>query len=316
MDRDRIRTILQLDAVFQGVVPRLNDIFDTLALHGMALQELSSCTVQDLTGRFFFSPEQARVFIEAGAWAEPLIDRIPATRLSVITRADSSWPANVRCNPAAEMVPWLFVIGDPGLLGSRAIGIGGSRDATARTLEITRELTSHAVLRGATIVSGGARGVDSVAHQAALEHGGKTVVVLAQGIATFQVPHDWWEPIGLGRLAVVSEFTPFAAWEAHQALQRNGAAVRLSDAFVVVQAEAKSGTFSAGRSALRMKRPLFVVTQTGEGAERFAGSEQLIAGGGMSLTVPVDRPMPTGVVDTLLERSPATGVPPGQMRLF
>jgi predicted Rossmann fold nucleotide-binding protein DprA/Smf involved in DNA uptake len=274
MDRERIRAILQLDAVFQGVAPRLNDVFDTLALHGMSLEKLSSCTVQDLTGRFFFSPEQAGHFIEVGNRVEPLIDRIPATRLSVITRADSCWPANVRRNPVAEMVPWLFVIGDPGLLGSKTIGIGGSRDATARTLEITRELASHAVMRGATIVNGGARGVDSVAHQAALEHDGKTVVVLAQGIATFQVPPHWWEPIGLGKLAVVSEFGPFAAWEAHQALQRNGTAVRLSDAFVVVQAERKSGTSSAGRSALRMKRPLFVVSQTGEGAERFAGSEQ------------------------------------------
>jgi hypothetical protein len=36
----------------------------------------------------------------------------------------------------------------------------------------------------------------------------------------------------------------------------------------------------------------------------------------MLLTVPVDRPMPTGVVDTLLEQSTATGAPPGQMRLF
>jgi predicted Rossmann fold nucleotide-binding protein DprA/Smf involved in DNA uptake len=171
-------------------------------------------------------------------------------------------------------------------------------------------------MQGVTIVSGGARGIDSVAHGAALECGGKTIVVLAQGIATFQVPPQWQEPIGQGRLAIVSEFAPFAGWESHQALQRNATAVRLSDAFLVVQAEAKSGTSSAGRSALRLKRPLHVVSQTGERAERFDGNEQLIREGGIPLPVTVDRPIRSDVMTTLLASGPAVEVVPGQMRLF
>lgn len=316
MDRERIRSIVQLDAMFQSDPVRLNDVFDTLAIQGMLLEDLAACTCQDLVSRIYFSPEQAERFVDAAALADRVAGQMDHARFTLITRADAAWPGRVRCPPANGMMPWLFLAGDLRLLDSHAIGVGGSRNATSRSLDITRMLVEQCVQRGVSVISGGARGIDDAAHRTALEHDGITVVVLAQGIGTFTIPSNWRIPIEQGRLVVVSEFSPFAGWESHQAIQRNGTVVRLSEAFVVVQAELKSGTSSAGRSALRMKRPLHVVSQAGPGAERFEGSEQLIADGGTPLTIPLGLPFPAGAVDALLETSPATEATPDQMRLF
>ncbi len=107
-----------------------------------------------------------------------------------------------------------------------------------------------------------------------------------------------------------------AGWEGHQALQRNGTVIRLSETFVVIQAEEMSGTLSAGRNALRLRRPLFVVSQTGHGAELFAGNEQLIDGGGASLTIPADGAMPPDMVQSLLANHAPLVRATDQLRLF
>lgn len=316
MTRERVRAIVQLQSAFGETAERLNSVVEMFAANDVEFDDVTSLTRKALVERVFISSGDADRFINAEEIASKIADRIDYERLSVIVRGDASWPTQTNCHPAAEMMPWLFVLGGISLLEGPAIGIGGSRQATSRSLEISEYLVRELVSRDVVVVSGGARGVDAAAHRTALEHGGKTVVVLAQGIGTFQMPHHWWSSIDRGQLAVVSEFEPMAGWESHQALQRNGTVVRLGETFLVVQAEEKSGTFSAGNSALRMKRPLHVVTQSGPGAERFAGSEQLIANGGWPLTVPIGCRSLEDVVNGLLDQRSATEAPLDQMPLF
>lgn len=155
----------------------------------------------------------------------------------------------------------------------------------ARSLELTRELSLRLAELGVVIVIGGAHGVDGAAHRAALSAGGKTVVVLAQGIGTFHIPDHWSEWIARGSLAIVSEFAPMDEWESFRAVQRNATVGRLGEALLVVQAGLKSGTLSAGQSALRSKVPLYVIAQTGTNAESFHGNEQLVGEGGVVLRI-------------------------------
>ena len=313
---DRTRAVVQLQAAFGEGALRLNEVFDTFVAHRVALEEVPGLSHRILTNRMLFSCEQADQFQNAASSATRIADRIGHPLLSVHARTDTHWPAQTLCSPAREMMPWLFAIGDTSLLRERAVGIGGSRNATDRSTQITRELVEDLVANNVVIISGGARGVDAVAHRTALEHGGKTVVVLAQGIGTFQVPSHWWSYIDRGQMTVVSEFGPMAGWEGHQALQRNGTVIRLSGAFIVVQAQEMSGTLSAGRNALRLRRPLHVISQTGERAERFDGNQQLIAGGGLPLVAPVDGAVSSSVLTTII--GPVTEVEPStsQMRLF
>src|SRR3990172_13198172 len=76
----------------------------------------------------------------------------------------------------------LYAIGNAALLDSKSIGICGSRHGSPRGLERAREFGREAALKGTTVVSGYARGVDREAHLGALEAGGSTIAVLPESM--------------------------------------------------------------------------------------------------------------------------------------
>jgi DNA processing protein len=96
------------------------------------------------------------------------------------------------------------------------------------------------------------------AHEAALQSGGRTIVVLPEGIDRFRVKKaiepvwDW------NRALVISYFPRNAVWRADRAMDRNKVIVGLSDAVIVLEARESGGTLNAGFCALQMRKPLFV----------------------------------------------------------
>jgi predicted Rossmann fold nucleotide-binding protein DprA/Smf involved in DNA uptake len=119
------------------------------------------------------------------------------------------------------------------------------------------------------VISGFARGVDLQAHLGALQAGGTTSIVLANGILEFS-PGQLAGEFDLEREAVViSQFAPKEIWRARNAMTRNHLVCGLARAVVVIEAgkekdaEGKmSGTFAAAQSALEKQVPLFVIQPT------------------------------------------------------
>jgi predicted Rossmann fold nucleotide-binding protein DprA/Smf involved in DNA uptake len=182
-------------------------------------------------------------------------------------------------------LPWLFFIGDSALLSAPTVGIGGSRDASEIALYTTRQVAGALARNGKTIVSGGARGVDTAAHEAAIHEQGRTVIVLAQGIATWPVSTPLADAIGGGTATVVSEFLPYAPWSGYRAMQRNHTVLALCDSFFIPQSGLRGGTFEAGLAALKMNKPTFVATYLGENNGLYEGNQALIQRGARSLPI-------------------------------
>jgi DNA processing protein len=86
-----------------------------------------------------------------------------------------SWPARLRGIQPAP--PAFFAAGDV-VADDIAVSVVGSREASARGIEIARELARVLVARKVTVVSGLAPGIDTAAHRAALNAGGRTVAVI------------------------------------------------------------------------------------------------------------------------------------------
>lgn len=148
--------------------------------------------------------------------------------------------------------PAVFFKGPIELLSRHAIGVCGSRQASAEGLRASHACSDAAARRGYCVVSGYAKGVDLAAHSAALAAGGTTVIVLAEGITRFRVRRgefsDLWDP---ARALVVSQFAPDQKWFASGAMTRNAVISDLSQALVIVEAGEKGGTLAAGEYALR-----------------------------------------------------------------
>jgi predicted Rossmann fold nucleotide-binding protein DprA/Smf involved in DNA uptake len=135
------------------------------------------------------------------------------------------------------------------------------------------------------VISGYAHGIDLAAHRAALESGGTTTVVMAEGILHFKVKGELRGLVSkddFSRLSVVSEFPPGLSWRAHNAMVRNRTICGLSHAMVVIESGSEGGTFEAGKAALELGEPLFCVEYS-ETQPEAAGNPYFLRHGAQSL---------------------------------
>lgn len=142
-----------------------------------------------------------------------------------------------------------------------SVAIVGTRRPTSYGKEVTQRLSGQLALRGIVIISGLAIGVDAMAHQAAIDAGGKTIAVLGNGVDTIYPASNY----GLAKNiinkggAIVSEYEPGTEARDFRFLERNRIVSGLSDAILITEASAKSGTMSTAAHALQQGREVFVI---------------------------------------------------------
>lgn len=177
----------------------------------------------------------------------------------VLHPGDPRWPARLR--DLERLAPHaLWVRGDPGVLHGDAVALVGARASTGYGEHVAGELAASLADGGAAVVSGGAYGIDAVAHRAALAVGGTTVAVMAGGL-------DRFYPAGNAELlarvardgAVVAEVGPGSAPSRSRFLTRNRLIAALADVCVVVEAGWRSGSLSTAGHAARLLRPVAAV---------------------------------------------------------
>jgi DNA processing protein len=141
------------------------------------------------------------------------------------------------------------------------VAIVGTRKPTAYGREVAHQLAYNLAKQGVVIVSGLALGIDAVAHRAALEAGGTTIAVLANSVDSIYPKSH----VGLAAEitqsggAILSEYEPPREARAYQFLARNRIVSGLSDAVIVVEAAARSGTLSTAAHALNQGKEVFAV---------------------------------------------------------
>ena len=157
--------------------------------------------------------------------------------------------------------PLLFVKGNPEILKDFQIGIVGSRNASRIGIDNTRAFTRHLVEQGFTITSGLALGIDGVAHQAALDSGGKTIAVVANGLDQvypkrhIRLAQDIIDSDG----ALISEFPTGVQPRPQFFPRRNRIISGLSQGVLVVEAALKSGSLITARYAMEQGREVFAI---------------------------------------------------------
>jgi DNA processing protein len=141
------------------------------------------------------------------------------------------------------------------------VAIVGTRKPTAYGKEVGHKLAFDLARKGVVIVSGLALGIDAVAHRGALEAGGTTLAVLANSIDYIYPRNhqDLAEQILENGGAILSEYEPPTEARDFQFLARNRIVSGLSDAVIIVEAAARSGTLNTAAHALEQGKEVFVV---------------------------------------------------------
>ena len=185
--------------------------------------------------------------------------------------------------------PLLFCKGHLGLLKSAGIAIVGSRDASPKGLALASQFAAELALQGKNVISGYAKGVDTKAHLGALEEDGTTTIILSSGILGFSRKQVFKDVRWERNVLAISQFHPSEKWSARNAMIRNKLVCALSQAVIVVEAGDEvddrgkmSGTFDAGKTALQMGVPLFVVDPCILEAQP-KGNRKLIERGGIKI---------------------------------
>ena len=179
------------------------------------------------------------------------------TRL--VTVQDSAYPANLR--PLPDAPPVLFVRGELIPEDKFSMAIVGSRRATSYGLGLARQFARELARHGLSIVSGGARGVDTEAHRGALEGGGRTIAFLGCGvdIAYPSSNKDLYREIADGGGAVVSEFSMGTRPEPWHFPARNRLISGTSLGVLVIESPADSGSLITAREAGDQGRDVFAI---------------------------------------------------------
>jgi DNA processing protein len=156
--------------------------------------------------------------------------------------------------------PVLYVRGEivPG--DEWAVAMVGTRKATTYGREVARRLGGELARNGVTIVSGLARGIDGIAHTAALEAGGRTIAVLGSGVDyIYPAEHRRLVPDIMERGAIVSDYPMGTRPEASNFPPRNRIISGLSMGTIVVEAGRRSGALITADFALDQGREVFAV---------------------------------------------------------
>ncbi len=173
----------------------------------------------------------------------------------------------------------LYVRGQILAKDSYAVALVGSREHSEYGRRVTTKLASGLARAGITVISGLARGIDGIAHRAALEAGGRTLAVLAGGLSRIYPP----EHVGLANEveaagAIMTESSMDQEPMAPLFPARNRIISGLSTAVVIVEAGAKSGALITATHAAEQGRPVLAVPGAVDG-DWGAGCNELIRKG-------------------------------------
>lgn len=185
---------------------------------------------------------------------------------------DTLFPPVLMQIPDAPVL--LFGQGDLGLLSRPAVAIVGSRDHTAYGADVCRAVAGRAAGAGLAVVSGMARGLDAVAHQAALDAGGATIGVLGNGLGVIYpaANRGLYERVA-GSGLLLTEFPPGERPHAGSFPRRNRLISGLARVVVVIEAAESSGALVTVESALAQGKEVLAVpgpitSRTSVGANR------------------------------------------------
>jgi DNA processing protein len=205
-----------------------------------------------------------------------------ASGWTLTTVLDPEYPARLR--EIHQAPPILFSRGSL-IRDDPAVSVVGSRQASRRGLAVAADIARELGSLGVTVVAGLARGIDTAAHRAALDAGGRTVAVIATGIDRVYPAenHGLQEEIA-ARGLLLSQFWPEAPPQRHAFLMRNATMSGYGLATVVVEAGEQSGSRVQARLAVEHGRPVILtdsVVTSNKWARALVGRPGVHVAGGL-----------------------------------
>lgn len=249
-------------------------ITEFFQLSDLELRDLYSLEEKDI-----ISLNQAKLEIPNNAFiAESLLNEGYELIPIISSEYSNTLKENLKLKHSPSL---LYVKGDKTILQENSIAIVGSRDASEIALQFTDNIAKMASKEYKVVVSGFAKGVDKQALDSVLKYNGRSIIVLPQGIATFDSGfRTYYKPLVSGDLLVLSVFPPKATWNTGFAMARNPIIYGLANEIYVAESSEKGGTWSGAIDGLKKGRNIYVRNVT---EEENNANQLLIEKGGIAI---------------------------------
>ena len=290
------KAILMLCGVFgKGHSPKPLSLKEYSSLVRWLIQEkmrpgdlLQKDTIQEASMGSGIDKQRLESLLGRGVQLGLAVEEWQRNGIWVLSRSDADYPTRYKRHLKEKAPPLLFGVGNRSLLKGGGIGIVGSRNVDHEGEAFTRQAAELCACNRMPVVSGGARGVDQISMNAALEAGGVTIGILADNLLKKSVERSARQAIADGRLLLLSPYHPNARFTVGTAMGRNKLIYAMSDYGLVVSAEyKKGGTWAGAEEELKRKKALPIFVRTGNCVPQ--GNSKLLDLGAIAWPDSIDR---------------------------
>ena len=242
--------IVRTPGVGSNTLLRLLNHYELSEIFSASRSNLSALGLSEKIIQSIQSPDWARI--------EQDLEWLNQNQNYAFTLEDVGYPPQLKeiSNPP----PVLFIKGNPALLVEPQIAIVGSRNPSTIGTKIAIEFAQALAIRGLTITSGMALGIDAASHQGAINVNGQTIAVAGTGLdRVYPACHKQLATQIVEHGALVSEFPPGTAAKANHFPRRNRIISGLCMGLLVVEAAQESGSLITARLALEQNREVFAI---------------------------------------------------------
>ncbi|HBQ38010.1 MAG TPA: DNA-protecting protein DprA [Candidatus Omnitrophica bacterium] len=297
--------------VLLNLIQELTSLSATRLLEAFgSARAVFQATEEQLRGVERITPKLAERLIAQGRRPEVVAEELSRARAAgctIVTRVDETYPNVLRT--IHDPPPALYRKGTWSEEDQPAVAIVGSRRASLYGQQTAQRLAYDLALRGVTIVSGLARGIDAAAHRGALQADGRTVAVLGSGLDQLYPPEHHALAEQVTRHGVLlSEYPMGSPPLSYHFPRRNRLISGLSAGVVIVEAAHRSGALITADCALEQGREVFAVPGKVDSITSH-GTHHLLKQGARLVTSVEDIVEELGLaatVETVSSRSPAT----------
>lgn len=222
----------------------LSEQLTAAALPPAGLLKASSDTVERLTAAAGLEPARVATLLGRFDALGAALDGWRAQQLWVMSEFDDDYPHRLRDRLRGHGAPLLYGAGSRALLADGGVCVVGSRDSGADGLDFARTLGAKCGADGLTVVAADMRGVARAVTAAALDAGGRAVLVLSDSLEKAAHARRNRDALAAGTLALVTPFAPDTRFSVATAMRASRYQYALADVAVVVETRRRGGVWS------------------------------------------------------------------------
>ncbi|MBP7603438.1 MAG: DNA-protecting protein DprA [Spirochaetes bacterium] len=265
---------MALDQV-KGVGPAMmREIHDALRRPGLSITDLFTLSPEEMRSELSLR-EQAISAVEAARGRLTLVEdgyfKLIDAGIEIVLFFEEGYPERLNRLMKNEAPSMLYVYGNRSLLREKSAAVLGEKAVSEKGELVAYRAAQELVRHRIAVTSGFARGVDLIAHRAALENGGGTIGVLPHGFSQLKMPDSMKEAYNPDFMLLVSPFGFDTEYSTFNAFRRNRLACALSRAVFIVESPADGGIYEAAKSARALGVPLYA-TEYAEYPDTAAGN--------------------------------------------